>query len=117
MSDKTLFQKILDREIPAPLIYEDDLVAAFHDIAPQAKIHALVIPKGAYVSWADFSARANDKEIADFVRTVGLTAKDLGVEDSGYRLVANHGPDSHQEVPHLHVHMFGGRQFYAMVPQ
>jgi histidine triad (HIT) family protein len=110
-----IFARILRGEIPAKKIYEDDHALAFHDIHPQAKVHALVIPKGAYVSWADFSARANEAEIAGFVRAVGKVAKQLGVEDSGYRLLANHGPDSHQEVPHLHVHIFGGQRLGRML--
>ena len=74
-----------------------------------------MIPKGAYVSWADFSAKASEAEIAGFVRAVGKVAKQLGIEDSGYRLLANHGPDSHQEVPHLHVHIFGGQHLGRMI--
>jgi len=110
-----IFARILRGEIPAKKIYEDSHALAFHDINPQAKLHALVIPKGAYVSWADFSARASDAEIAGFVRAVGKVAKQLGVEDSGYRILANHGPDSHQEVPHLHVHIFGGQRLGRMI--
>jgi len=110
-----IFARILRGEIPAKKIYEDSHAFAFHDIHPQAKVHALVIPKGAYVSWADFSARASEAEIAGFVRAVGKVAKQLGVEDSGYRLLANHGPDSHQEVPHLHVHIFGGQRLGRMI--
>jgi histidine triad (HIT) family protein len=110
-----IFAKILRGEIPCKKIRESQHSLAFHDIAPQAKIHALVIPKGAYVSWADFSARASDDEIADFVRTIGQIAKELGVEESGYRLLANHGPDSHQEIPHLHVHIFGAQKLGKML--
>jgi histidine triad (HIT) family protein len=110
-----IFARILRGEIPAKKIYEDSHALAFHDINPQAKLHALVIPKGAYVSWADFSARASDAEIAGFVRAVGKVAKQLGVEDSGYRILANHGPDSHQEVPHFHVHIFGGQRLGRMI--
>jgi histidine triad (HIT) family protein len=110
-----IFARILRGEIPAKKIYEDSHALAFHDINPQAKVHALVIPKGAYVSWADFSARASDAEIAGFVRAVGKVAEQLGVEDSGYRILANHGPDSHQEVPHLHVHIFGGQRLGRMI--
>ncbi len=110
-----IFARILRGEIPAKKIYEDDHALAFHDIHPQAKVHALVIPKGAYVSWADFSVKASEAEIAGFVRAVGKVAKQLGVEDSGYRLLANHGPDSHQEVPHLHVHIFGGQRLGRML--
>lgn len=110
-----IFARILRGEIPAKKIYEDNHALAFHDVHPQAKVHALVVPKGAYVSWADFSARASEAEIAGFVRAVGKVAKQLGVEDSGYRLLANHGPDSHQEVPHLHVHIFGGQRLGRMI--
>ena len=110
-----IFARILCGEIPAKKIYEDNFALAFHDIHPQAKIHALVIPKGAYVSWVDFSAKASEAEIAGFVRAVGKVAKQLGVEDSGYRLLANHGQDSHQEVPHLHVHVFGGQRLGRML--
>jgi len=110
-----IFARILRGEIPAKKIYEDNHALAFYDIHPQAKVHALVIPKGAYVSWADFSARASEAEIAGYVRAIGLVAKQLGVEDSGYRILANHGPDSHQEVPHLHVHIFGGQPLGRMI--
>ena len=110
-----IFARILRGEIPAKKIYEDNHALAFHDVHPQAKVHALVVPKGAYVSWADFSARASEAEITGFVRAVGKVAKQLGVEDSGYRLLANHGPDSHQEVPHLHVHIFGGQRLGRML--
>ena len=112
---QNIFARILRGEIPAKKIYEDSHALAFHDIHPQAKTHALVIPKGAYVSWADFSSRASEAEIAGFVRAVGLVAKQLGVEDSGYRIQSNHGPDSHQEVPHLHVHIFGGQRLGRMI--
>jgi len=110
-----VFAKILRGEIPCRKIAESEHSLAFHDIAPQAKLHALVIPKGEYVSWADFSAHASEAEIADFVRTVGKVAKELGVEESGYRLLANHGGDSGQEVPHLHVHIFGGQKLGRML--
>lgn len=110
-----VFAKILRGEIPCRKIRESAHALAFHDIAPQAKVHALVIPKGEYVSWADFSARASEAEIVDFVRTVGDVAKELGVEDSGYRLLSNHGPDSHQEVPHLHIHIFGAQKLGRML--
>lgn len=110
-----IFARILRGEIPCKPVYEDDHVLAFPDIAPQAPVHILVIPKGAYVSHADFSARATDAEIAAFTRAVGRIARDAGVEDSGYRLIANHGPHSHQEVPHYHVHILGGRPIGPLV--
>ncbi|WP_010218423.1 histidine triad nucleotide-binding protein [Sphingomonas sp. PAMC 26621] len=106
--DQNIFAKILRGEIPAKRLYEDAFAIAFPDINPQAPTHILVIPKGAYVSWDDFSARGTDAEIAGFVRAVGTVARDAGLVTSGYRLLANAGPDSLQEVPHLHVHIFAG---------
>jgi len=113
--DQNIFAKILRGEIPAKRIYEDDFAIAFHDIAPQAPTHLLVIPRGAYVSWDDFSARASDAEIAGFVRAVGAVARAAGLVAPGYRLLANTGADSHQEVPHLHVHIFAGRPLGPML--
>ena len=107
--DQNIFAKILRGEIPNRTVFEDGWALAFHDIAPQAPVHVLVIPKGAYVSWDDFSARASEAEIAGFVRAVGQVARDLGLVQPGYRLLANIGQHGHQEVPHLHVHLFGGR--------
>tara|TARA_R110000782_G_scaffold1725_21_gene6976 strand:+ start:45617 stop:46003 length:387 start_codon:yes stop_codon:yes gene_type:complete len=113
--DNNIFARILRGEIPARKVYEDDHAFAFHDINPQAPTHVLVIPKGRYVSWADFSAKAPDAEIAGFVRAVGAVARELGIEESGYRLLANAGSNSHQEVPHLHVHIFGGKKLGPML--
>jgi diadenosine tetraphosphate (Ap4A) HIT family hydrolase len=96
-------------------VFENEWAIAFHDINPQAPVHVLVIPRGAYRSWADFSASASDAEIAGFVRAVGTVARDLGLEEPGYRLLANAGLNAHQEVPHLHVHLFGGRQLGPML--
>ena len=110
-----VFARILRGEIPAERVFEDDYALAFRDINAQAPVHVLVIPKGAYVSWADFSANAPDAEIAGFVRAVGTVARQLGLEEPGYRLLANAGPNAHQEVPHLHVHVFGGRALGAML--
>ncbi|MDJ0277337.1 histidine triad nucleotide-binding protein [Sphingomonas sp. 2R-10] len=106
--DANIFARILRGEIPAKRVYEDEFALAFHDIAPQAPVHVLVIPKGAYVSWDDFSGRASDAEIAGFVRAVGQVARANGLVEPGYRLLANVGGDGGQEVPHLHVHLFGG---------
>jgi diadenosine tetraphosphate (Ap4A) HIT family hydrolase len=103
-----IFARILRNEIPSKKIYEDEHALAFHDINPLAPVHILVIPKGPYVSWDDFSAKAPDDEIAGFVRAVGKVARDAGLVDGGYRLLANIGLNSGQEVPHLHVHIFGG---------
>jgi len=102
-------------EIPSTRIYEDNFAFAFPDINAQAPTHILVIPKGRYVSWDDFSANASDAEIAGFVRAVGKIARDAGLVEPGYRLLANTGPNSHQEVPHLHVHIFGGRPLGPML--
>ena len=115
--DHNIFAKILRGEIPCSKVYEDDHALAFHDIAPQAPVHILVIPKGAYVSWDDFSAKANDADVAGFVRAVGHVAREQGLVAPGYRLLANTGGHGHQEVPHLHVHLFGGRQLGAMLPR
>jgi len=110
-----IFARILRGEIPCKKVYEDADTLAFHDIHPQARVHVLVIPKGAYVSLADFSERASEHEIAALVRAVGKVARELGLAESGYRILANHGPDSHQEVPHLHVHIFGGQRLGRMI--
>ena len=113
--DSNVFARILRGEIPSRRVYEDDFAIAFHDLHPLTPHHVLVIPRGPYVSWADFSARASDAEIAGFVRAVGAVGRQLGLEDSGYRLLANVGLDAHQEVPHLHVHLFGGRSLGPML--
>lgn len=115
--DQNVFAKILRGEIPCNKVYEDDHALAFHDIAPQAPVHVLVIPKGAYRSMADFSALASAEEIAGFFRAVGHVARVLGLDEPGYRFISNHGADALQEVPHLHVHIFGGRVFRGMVPK
>ncbi len=115
--DSNVFARILRGEIPNRTVYEDEFALAFHDIAPQAPVHILVIPKGPYVSWDDFSARASEAEIVGYVRAVGHVAREAGLTAPGYRLLANTGLHGHQEVPHLHVHIFGGRQLGAMLPR
>jgi diadenosine tetraphosphate (Ap4A) HIT family hydrolase len=110
-----VFARILRGEIPCDKVFEDEWALAFHDIAPQATVHILVIPKGAWVSWDDFSARASAEEIAGFVRAVGQVARDQGLVAPGYRLLANLGQHGGQEVPHLHVHLFGGEQLGRML--
>ena len=110
-----IFARILRGEIPATRVHEDEWAVAFHDIVPQAPVHVLVIPRGAYRSWADFSSVASDAEIAGLVRAVGTVARKLGLEEPGYRLLANAGVDAHQEVPHLHVHLFGGKALGPML--
>ncbi len=113
--DQNIFAKILRGEIPNRTVYEDEWALAFHDINPQAPLHVLVIPKGAYVSWDDFSAKASAEEIAGFIRAVGHVAREAGLVEPGYRLLANIGGHGHQEVPHLHVHLFGGRPLGPML--
>ncbi|WP_425228518.1 histidine triad nucleotide-binding protein [Sphingomonas sp.] len=110
-----IFARILRDEIPSTRVYEDEWAVAFHDIAPQAATHILIIPRGAYVSWDDFSARASAAEIAGFVRAVGAVARAQGLVVPGYRLLANTGQHGGQEVPHLHVHLFGGQPLGPML--
>ena len=112
--DNNIFARILRGEIPSNKVYEDEHVLAFHDINPLSPTHILVIPKGQYVSWDDFSQKASDAEIAGFVRSVGKIARDQGLVADGYRLLANVGLSSGQEVPHLHVHIFGGRPLVGL---
>ena len=113
--DNNIFAKILRGEIPSTKVYEDEWAYAFEDINPQADIHTLVIPKGRYVSWEDFSAKATAEEIAGFGRAVGEVARAKGLVEPGYRLLANIGGHGHQEVPHLHVHIFGGHPLGPML--
>ena len=113
--DGNIFARILRGEIPSTAVYEDEHTLAFNDINPLTPTHILVIPKGAYVSWDDFSERASDAEITGFVRAVGRIAREAGMVESGYRLLANVGVNSGQEVPHLHVHIFAGRPLGPML--
>lgn len=113
--DNNVFAKILRGEIPCKKVYEDEFALAFHDINPQAAVHVLVIPRGRYVSMADFTASAPAELITGFFRAVGETARTLGLEDDGYRILANVGTNAHQEVPHLHIHIFGGHALGPML--
>ncbi len=115
--DANIFARILRGEIPCKRVHDDAHALAFHDINPQAPVHVLVIPKGRYVSLADFSAHGSEAEIAGFLRSVGKVAKDLGLEAGGYRVLTNMCEDGGQEVPHFHVHIFGGRRIGRMVPR
>jgi diadenosine tetraphosphate (Ap4A) HIT family hydrolase len=110
-----VFARVLRGEIPCRKVYEDEWSLAFHDINPLAPVHVLVIPKGSYVSMADFSAKASDEELVGFFRAVGRIARDLGLEEGGYRMLANTGAAAHQEVPHLHVHLFAGAPLGPML--
>ena len=113
--DNNVFAKILRGELPCKKAWESEHALAFHDINPQAPVHVLVIPKGKYVSMDDFAANASDAEIAGLWRAVGETARALGVDRTGYRVLANHGRNAHQEVLHLHIHIFGGRPLGPML--
>jgi diadenosine tetraphosphate (Ap4A) HIT family hydrolase len=110
-----IFARILRGELPCKKVYEDEYALAFHDIHPQTPVHLLVIPKGPYVAWDDFTTKASDAEIAGFIRAVGTVAREAGLVQPGYRLLANAGTHGHQEVPHLHIHIFGGRQLGGML--
>ena len=116
--EKNIFAKILRGEIPCNKIYEDDFVLSFHDINPQKKIHALVIPKGKYVDLYDFSLNATTKEMVGLFKGINVVAKKLGISTEvgkGYRALANISDDGGQEVPHLHFHLFGGEIVGKMV--
>ena len=114
-----IFAKILRKEIPCKKIYEDEYVLAFYDIAPQKKVHALVIPKGEYINLDDFSSKASEKEIVGLIKGIGMVAKKIGVSDvvkgGGYRTLVNVGENGGQEVPHLHFHIFGGEKVGDLV--
>ncbi|MDC1032593.1 histidine triad nucleotide-binding protein [Candidatus Pelagibacter sp.] len=116
--NKNIFAKILRGEIPCKKIYEDDFVLSFHDINPQKKVHALIIPKGKYVDLDDFSLNANSEEIVGLIKGINIVAKKLGISSEngkGYRALVNISEDGGQEVPHLHFHVFGGEKVGNMV--
>ena len=116
--DQNIFAKILRGEIPCKKIYEDNFVLSFHDINPQKKIHALVIPKGKYVDLDDFNKNASNEEIAGLIKGISIVAKKLEISSEsgkGYRALANISEDGGQEVPHLHFHIFGGEKVGKMV--
>ena len=116
--ENNIFAKILRGEIPCKKIYEDNLVLSFHDINPQKKIHALVIPKGKYVNLDDFSLNASPEEMVGLIKGINIVAKKLGISTEvgkGYRALANISDDGGQEVPHLHFHLFGGEKVGKMV--
>jgi histidine triad (HIT) family protein len=114
-----IFAKILRREIPCKKIYEDEFVLAFHDINPQRKVHALVIPKGEYTDLDDFLINASEKEIVGLIKGIGIVATKIGVSEKakggGYRSLVNVGENGGQEVPHLHFHIFGGEKVGKMI--
>lgn len=116
-NENNIFHKIVKGEIPCKKVYEDPHVLAFHDIDPKAPVHVLVVPKGPYISFDDFAEKATDQEIGTFMRAVQKIAKDLGISESGYRLISNHGVNANQEVPHFHIHLVGGKPLGRKVVQ
>ena len=113
-----IFAKILRKEIPCKKIYENEYVFSFHDINPQKKIHALVIPKGNYINFDDFNNRASDHEIIALIKAITEVGKILGISTDtgkGYRALTNIGQNGGQEVPHLHFHLFGGEEVGRMI--
>ena len=116
--DSNIFAKILRGEISCDKIFEDDFVLSFHDINPQKKIHALVIPKGKYIDLDDFSLNASPDEMVGLLKGINIVVKKLGISTEvgkGYRALANVSDDGGQEVPHLHFHLFGGEKIGKMV--
>ena len=113
--DQNIFAKILRGEIPCDKVYENDHALAFRDIAPQAPVHVLVIPKGPYVSYVEFSEQASDAELAGFMRAVGAVAAELGIAKAGSRILSNQGGDGRQEVPHFHLHVLAGKDLGRMI--
>ncbi len=111
-----IFARILRGEIPCDKVYEDNEVLAFRDISPAAPVHVLVVPKGEYASFDDFASKADPEAVAHFFLKLRNIAADLGVVESGYRLITNHGADAFQSVPHFHVHIIAGRQLGALLP-
>ncbi|MSO76198.1 MAG: histidine triad nucleotide-binding protein [Alphaproteobacteria bacterium] len=112
-----IFARILRGEIPANKVYENAHALAFHDISPQAPVHVLVIPKGAYVQMDEFTAKASAAELAGFLGAVGEVARQTGVDKTGYRLIVNNGENGRQDVPHLHMHVMGGAPLGRMLPR
>jgi histidine triad (HIT) family protein len=110
-----VFARILRGELPCTKVYEDEHVLAFRDIAPQAPSHVVLIPKGEYIAADDFSATASDAELASFMRAIAKIAGAEGIVESGFRLLANIGTHGHQEVPHFHMHVVGGRDLGPML--
>lgn len=110
-----IFARILRGEIPCNKAFENEHALAFHDVRPQAPVHILVIPKGAYVSIADFSQKASAAEQAEFFAAISAVVTDFDLEDAGFRTIANTGLNGGQEVPHFHMHIVGGKQLGAML--
>lgn len=112
---ENVFARILRKEIPARVVYEDDYVLAFHDVNPKAPVHVLVIPKGEYTSFMDFSENATSEAVLGFTKAIQHIVQLLKLEKEGFRLLTNQGANAGQEVPHFHVHIFGGRYLGPMI--
>lgn len=110
-----IFAKIIRKELPADIVYEDDNALAFRDISPAAPVHVLVVPKGEYVSFDDFVSKTGPEEAAAFFRTIRSIAEEQGLSQSGYRLITNHGAEACQTVLHFHVHILGGKPLGGLV--
>ena len=110
-----IFAKILRGEIPCKKVYEDEHVLAFPDLYPKAPVHILVVPKGAYTNMDDFTQNASAEEITALFRALGKIAREHGMDETGYRVISNCGANGGQEVPHLHLHLLGGRKLGRMV--
>lgn len=110
-----IFARILRKELPADIVYEDDYVLAFHDVNPKAPVHILVIPKGEYVSFFDFSGHASPEEMAALNKAIHQIVRSFDLQKKGFRILSNCGADGGQEVPHFHVHVFGGRSLGPMI--
>ena len=115
--DQNIFAKILRGEIPNSTVFESEHALAFRDIAPAAPTHVLVIPKGPYVSMDHFTQEASEAELVDFMRAIGEVCRLEDVSEAGFRAISNTGVHGVQEVPHLHVHIIGGRPLGRMLPQ
>lgn len=113
--DQNIFAKILRGEIPNQTVLETEYTLAFADIQPQAPVHVLVIPKGSYVCYDHFALQATDAEIIDYTRAIGRVCEMTEVQTDGFRVISNAGAHGVQEVPHLHVHILGGRRMGRMV--
>ena len=113
--ENNVFAQILRGEIPNKTVFENEHVLAFHDIHPQAPVHVLVIPKGAYATMAEFAAQGSVEELAAFISAIGEVARITGLVEGGFRTISNNGPDGIQEVPHLHMHVLGGRPMGRML--
>jgi len=112
-----IFARILRKEVPANIVYEDDHVLAFHDINPKAPVHILVIPKGEFISFFDFAENASPELMVKFTKAIYYVIESFGLEKKGFRILSNHGGDGGQEVPHYHVHIFGGRPLGRMLAE